>query len=275
MKKQAKIRPFWYSDIFIFPKLITIVTTLDKQGRVNAAPYSHIMQYDVMQKNPRIYLGFRNTSHTFHNICDTGEFVINCPSADTLADMMETARFHSEGVNELDHTRYTAIPSMKVNPPSIQECGQILECTVDEVKNLDASQGHVIGKIEALVVDEELIDMGREERIRALNLPIGLGDEQRRYYYYAHTDHLDMYELKDIEGEDDEKVAMATNLPWDEGATKALRRVPAGVRRTVIREAEVRAKEAGLNEITADFYADLATETGMGEEVLKRFKDGG
>jgi len=275
MKKEAKIRPFWYSDIFVFPKLITIVTTLDQQGRVNAAPYSHIMQYDVMQKNPRIYLGFRNTSHTFHNICDTGEFVINCPSADTLADMMETARFHAEGVNELDHTCYTAIPSRKVKPPSIQECGQILECTVDEVINLDASQGHVIGKIEALVVDEELIDMGREERIRALNLPIGLGDEQRRYYYYAHTDRLDTYELKDIEGEDDEKVAMATDLSWDEAATKALRRVPAGVRRTVIREAEARAKEAGLNEITADFFASLSREAGMGEEVLKRFQDGG
>ena len=53
MKQAVKIKPFWYSDIWLFPKLITIVTTLDEQGQVNAAPYSHIMQYDVMQKNPR------------------------------------------------------------------------------------------------------------------------------------------------------------------------------------------------------------------------------
>jgi hypothetical protein len=51
MKKEAKIRPFWYSDVWLFPKLITIITSLDEKGRINAAPYSHIMQYDVMAKN--------------------------------------------------------------------------------------------------------------------------------------------------------------------------------------------------------------------------------
>ena len=33
-KEEVRIRPFWYSDYWIFPKLITIVTTLDKHGRV-------------------------------------------------------------------------------------------------------------------------------------------------------------------------------------------------------------------------------------------------
>jgi len=32
MKKEIKIKPFWYSDIWLFPKLITIITTLDKEG---------------------------------------------------------------------------------------------------------------------------------------------------------------------------------------------------------------------------------------------------
>ena len=57
MKKEAKIRPFWYSDVWLFPKLITIITSLDKNGKINAAPYSHIMQYDVMAKNPRMIVG--------------------------------------------------------------------------------------------------------------------------------------------------------------------------------------------------------------------------
>ena len=44
---------------------------VDGQGGqgINAAPYSHIMQYDVMQKNPRMIVGFRQESHTFLNIC--------------------------------------------------------------------------------------------------------------------------------------------------------------------------------------------------------------
>ena len=35
MKKEAKIRPFWYSDVWLFPKLITIITSLDKDGKVS------------------------------------------------------------------------------------------------------------------------------------------------------------------------------------------------------------------------------------------------
>jgi flavin reductase (DIM6/NTAB) family NADH-FMN oxidoreductase RutF len=272
MKRDVKIKPFWYSDVFVFPKLVTIVTTLDRQGRVNAAPYSHIMQYDVMHKTPRIYLGFRNTSHTFQNIRDTGEFVINCPSASHLADMMETARFYPEGENELAHTSFTPIPSLRVKPPSIKECKQILECTVDSVTDLDASQGHVIGNIVSLVVDDALVDMPREERLRALDLPIGLGDERRRDYFYGRIDRIEKLALKDMPGQDDEKVAMATGMPWDEAALAALRRVPSGVRRTVIRETEARAREAGLSQVDSVFYARIAAQAGMDAEVLARFR---
>ena len=31
-KEEIKIKPFWYSDIWLFPKLITVITTLDKDG---------------------------------------------------------------------------------------------------------------------------------------------------------------------------------------------------------------------------------------------------
>jgi len=275
VKQEIQIRPFWYSDAWLFPKLVTVVTTLDAEGRLNAAPYSHIMQYDVMHKQPRIYLGFRNTSHTFQNIRDTGEFVINCPSASHLGDMMETARFYPEGENELNHTSFTTVPSLRVKPPSIKECKQIIECTVDQIDELDASQGHVIGNIVSLVVDSDLVEMGREDRLRALDLPIGLGDESRRQYFYGRVDRLEKYELKPIEGEDDEKVALTTGMPWDESALKGLRRVPAGVRRTVIRETEARARDAGLAAVTAEFYAGLSREAGMDDDVLSRFTSGG
>ena len=195
MKKEIKIKPFWYSDSWLFPKLITIITTLDKEGNVNAGPYSHIMQYDVMTKNPRMIVGFRQDSHSFVNICDTGEFVINCPSASHLDDMMETAKFYPEGVNELEFTKFTQIPSLKVNPPSLKECPQIAECTVDEIVKLEKSTGIVIATIQAIVVDEELETMGREERIRTMNLPIGMGDEARQDYYHATVGELTTHRL--------------------------------------------------------------------------------
>lgn len=274
MKKEAKIKPFWYSDIWLFPKIITIITTLDENGKLNAAPYSHIMQYDVMPKNPRMILGFRQTSHTFQNILSTGEFVINCPSAAHLDDMMETARFWPDGVNELEHTSLTTIPSKKVAPPTIAECPQIAECTVDQVIRLDKSSGIIIGKIEALMFDEELIDMDREERITAMNLPIGLGDQNRKYYYHAklQPENVTMHELQDppdaMRGAD-----VRTTMDWAPDAMKTLMTIPPGVRKMVTESTEEWVQKKGESIVTQALFAELAEEQGMGEDFFERFKD--
>lgn len=271
MKKAAKIRPFWYSDIWLFPKLITIITTLDEQGRVNAAPYSHIMQYDVMAKRPRMIVGFRQDSHSFVNICNTGEFVVNCPSADHLDDMMETARFYPEGVNELEHTGLTPIPSLHVKPPSIAECPQIAECTVDEIVKLEKSSGIVIANIEALVFDEELIDMPRAERIRAMNLPIGLGDESRRDYFHAVDYRVTMHEL----GEPPDAFKggeVQLGMSWDADALQALMTIPPGVRKMVTTQAENFAREKEDGKVTLARFRELAEEAGMSDEFFDRFR---
>jgi flavin reductase (DIM6/NTAB) family NADH-FMN oxidoreductase RutF len=272
-KEEIRVRPFWYSDIWIFPKLITIITTLDKDGNINAAPYSHIMQYDVMQKNPRMIVGFRQESHSFENIVATGEFVVNCPSADYLDDMMETARFWPEGVNELEHTRFTMIPSRKVKPPSIEECPQIAECTVDQIIRLDKSSGIVIGNIETIVMDKGLGDMDRSERIPAMNLPIGLGDQNRRYYYHAHTpmENVTMHELKEPPGaQKGGKIAM--NMPWEEDAVAALMDIPVAVRKMVAERLEEYATQHNDKSVTAGHMIKMSEEYGIDSELLARFR---
>ena len=273
-KTEIKIKPFWYSDIWIFPKLITIITTLDKEGKVNAAPYSHIMQYDVMHKNPRMMLGFRNESHTFQNISDTGEFVINCPSADYLDDMMETARFWPAGVNELEHTSFTPIPSIKVKPPSIDECPQIMECTVDEIKVLHKSSGIVFAKIETIRVDEGLEKMDRGERIPAMNLPIGLGDQNRRYYYHCHIGEVTMHELMEPPG-GQRGGEIRTTLDWDEEALRALMAVPVGVRKMVTEQVENFAREKGDERVTNARFTEMSEEYGMDADFMDRFRTRG
>ena len=50
MKKAVPTKPFWYADVVVLPKLITIITTIDKKGKVNVAPYSQFIQYDVMNQ---------------------------------------------------------------------------------------------------------------------------------------------------------------------------------------------------------------------------------
>jgi flavin reductase (DIM6/NTAB) family NADH-FMN oxidoreductase RutF len=271
MKKAAKIRPFWYSDVWLFPKLITIITSLDAQGRVNAAPYSHIMQYDVMAKNPRMIVGFRQDSHTFQNICATKEFVVNCPPADYLDDMMETARFYPEGVNELDHTRFTMIPSLHVKPPSIEQCPQIAECEAEEIVKLDKSSGIVIAKIKALVFDEELIDMGREERIRKMNLPIGLGDEHRQDYFHTTLGHVTMHQLGETpDGFKGGEVQLA--MPWDADALQSLMTIPPMVRKMVTDQTEAWCRGKGDAKVTLARFQAYSAEQGMTPELMERFQ---
>ena len=270
-KEEIKIRPFWYSDIWIFPKLINIITTLDTEGRVNAAPYSFIMQYDVMSKNPRMILGFRQDSHTYINICNTGEFVINCPSADYIEDMMETARFFPAGVNELEHTRFTMIPSRKVKPPSILETPQIAECTLEETYELPRSNGIVIAKIETIVMDKGLKDLDRGERIKAMNLPIGLGDDSRRYYYHSLNYDAVMHELEDPP--DAYRAAdAATSMEWDTDALQSLMQIPPGVRKLVTDQTENFAREKGDERVPMKRFTELAEEAGMDKEFLNRFR---
>jgi flavin reductase (DIM6/NTAB) family NADH-FMN oxidoreductase RutF len=271
MKKEAKIRPFWYSDVWLFPKLITVITTLDAAGRLNAAPYSHIMQYDVMAKRPRMLVGFRQDSHTFENICATGEFVINCPSADYLEDVMETARFYPEGVNELSHTRFTTIPSTKVKPPSIRECPQIAECTVDEIVRLEKSSGIVIANIVATMFDEGLEEMDRGDRIRAMNLPIGLGDQDRSDYWFARTDTLQNFPLKETP-QGYAAADLKVDLTWDEPAMQELMKIPPLVRRMVMKQVEKHTRKTGAARVTVDHMTATAAEFGMDEAMLARFR---
>ena len=273
MKKEARIRPFWYSDVWLFPKLITVITSLDAEGRVNAAPYSHIMQYDVMAKHPRMIVGFRQDSHTFRNICATKEFVVNCPTAEYLDDMMETARFYPAGVNELDHTRFTMIPSLHVKPPSIQECPQIAECVAEDVVRLEKSSGIVIARIEALVFDEELIDLGREERIRRMNLPIGLGDEDRQDYFHTTLGQLTRHRL----GEPPDAFKggeVRLGMAWDAEALQSLMTIPPMVRSMVTEQTEQYCREQGDAKVTQPRFAQFAADQGMTPELLDRFRKG-
>ena len=272
MKKSVPIKPFWYADVVVFPKIVTVITTINKEGIVNAAPYSFCIHYDIMHHNPRVIVGMRQTSHTYQNIAETGEFVVNFPPADFLKDVMETCRFYPKGVNELEHTLFTPIPSQKVKPPSIKECGQIIECTLDKQYLLDKTQGHVIGNVVALVFDEELIELGREERFRRLNLPIGLGDEKRKYFYYGLIDKVEMHELKPPPKEESAGDEIKTGMPWDEKALKALQQIPSAIREMIVEMAEDIVKKEGADRVTYERYMKLVEEYAP-EDVLERFKD--
>ena len=232
---QTIIRAHQTECAFIKLLLVTVLINSFSLVQMEAGAKDMRMQgpLRVLKENPRIFLGMRKFTHTYQNISNTGEFVINFPSADYLKDIMETCRFYPEGVNELDYTNFTAIPSQKVTPPSIKECGQIVECKLCKQYELDKIQGHIIGDIVALVFDEELIELGREERFRKLNLPISIGDEKRKYFYYGMIDKIVMHEVKSPPKEENEK-EIKTGMEWEPEAFKELQNVPAAIGQMIV-----------------------------------------
>jgi len=270
MKKQILVKPFWYSDILVIPKAVTIITTVNLQGVVNAAPYALFVPYDIMHHHPQVLVDMRKFSHTYKNIVATGEFVVNFPSAEYLDDVMETSRFYREGISELEHTKFTSIASQKVSPPSLRECKQHIECTLYENFEIGPTQAKVIGNIAAIVVDEELLSMNREERISHLQLPVYLGDEKRKYFYYCTVKSAEMIEHQPPPKEGEESIKI--KLHWEDDALQMLTEIPSFVQQMVAEMVEDLVKKEGNDIVTHERFVQLMQEYAP-REVLERFED--
>ena len=115
------------------PRHTIIVSTKSKDGHVNAAPFSFTMPVSI---NPPL-LAFASvpTHHTFKNIEETNEFVVNIPNEDILSNLWITGEKFPEDVNEIEKAGLTQIDSLKVSPPKIGECIAHIECKVYWIKD--------------------------------------------------------------------------------------------------------------------------------------------
>jgi flavin reductase (DIM6/NTAB) family NADH-FMN oxidoreductase RutF len=258
-KVSIDIKMFWYTHILVIPKFVTIVTTVDKEGIINAAPYSLGTPFNVGKKNPQILFVMRKASHSCKNAIETGEFVVNFPSSKYLQDVMKTAQFMPKEENELKYTQFTTVPSKKVKPPSIKECSQHLECRLHDIIELDFGQTHVIGDIVEIVVDKALIDMKRHDRIKAVDPPVYLGDERRRYFYFGKIGEIEQLEFQLPEKRDRRK-KIRTNMPWEKAALTELSKTPIAVMEMVIELIEDETRKNGDDKVTYKFYKKLEEE---------------
>lgn len=145
---------------------VTIITTVGRDGSVNTAPHSWVT---VVSYDPPQLLFSVNIEHDTHrNILETGEFVVNIPSADMIKAIWITQKHFPYGVNELEKAGLTSLRSEKVKPPRIKECKAHMECKVLWTKTI-GSTCLVLGSIEAISIDKELGKLDAAQRAIALN----------------------------------------------------------------------------------------------------------
>jgi flavin reductase (DIM6/NTAB) family NADH-FMN oxidoreductase RutF len=172
---------------------VTLVTSLDGEGRINAAPYSLVLPFCSSPKNPQMLLIANKSWHTAKNVVATGEFVLNYPTADQLKEINETARFHPEGVNELEHTSFTTMPSQFVRPPKIVECYQHVECRVRETIKPSQTQINFIADVLDVSINESISELPRLERSKLINAPVFLGVDEQQHYLFGKIGDMESF----------------------------------------------------------------------------------
>ena len=165
----------------VVPRPIALTTTVDADGRINAAPLSffNVMGYDP----PVVMLAPSNRpdgtpKDTALNIRATREFVVNIVD-EALAEAMNVAATpFPPGTNELDEAGLTPRPSLKVAPPCIAEAPVNLECR--EVTTLLIGNTRiVVGEVLHFHLRDDLLDRERmrihTDRLRAVGRMHGGG----------------------------------------------------------------------------------------------------
>ncbi|MCH4545652.1 flavin reductase family protein [Rhizobium changzhiense] len=134
----------------IIPRPIALVTTVDENGRINAAPFSF---FNCLSADPPILaIGVENNADmsfkdTGHNIRMTEVFTVNIVSFAIAEAMHVCGAKYPRGVDELKEAGLTAMPGEKVASPFIAEAPAAFECRRHVTLELGRSRQIVMGEI--------------------------------------------------------------------------------------------------------------------------------
>jgi flavin reductase (DIM6/NTAB) family NADH-FMN oxidoreductase RutF len=160
MSAPAKLNqpPKHWDRLFAPSSCLAMITTVDAQGRVNAASYGTCTR---VHHEP-VYIAFTANvgADNANNVLATGEFVVNLPRFErrSLEQVRVVGLPFAPGVSEIEKAGMTALPSTLVKPPRIAECPRHFECKVEWTKEW-SQRLMVVGKVVAASVDADCVDV--------------------------------------------------------------------------------------------------------------------
>ncbi len=154
----------------IAPRPIGWISSLDKDGRPNLAPYSFFNA--IGDRPPMVVFSSTGYKDSVANIDATGEFVCNMASWD-LKDAMNTS---SAGVpsetNEFELAGLETAQSRLVKAPRVAKAVTALECRHIQTQHLKDLDGNatdnylVIGQVVGIHIDDSVIVDGKVDVTR-------------------------------------------------------------------------------------------------------------
>ncbi len=183
----------------IIPRPIAWITSLDEEGRVNAAPYSF---FNVLGNRPPVVAfgpGDRapgTAKDTARNVAHAKQFVINLVDPDCVENMHRTAAPFPSHVSEVEALGLELLPSVKVAAPRLADSKVHLECSYwDTVQVLD--NRIIFGLIEHLHAADGIVDP-TTYRIDPARFQ-GVGRLQGPGWYAKTSDRIDLGRFPDVD----------------------------------------------------------------------------
>jgi len=185
----------------VVPRPIALATTVDREGRVNAAPFSFFNA--VSSVPPVVVLGISpgtasedGYKDTERNIRDSGEFVVNLVDEALAEQMNICAVDFPAGTGELNKAELTPVPSVGVRPPRIAQSPVSFECRRISGVSLGPRSMLEVGRVIHVHIRDDLIDPEkmyvRTEKMRLIGRMHGRG-------WYARTSDLFLMDRLDRE----------------------------------------------------------------------------
>ncbi|MCW1916839.1 flavin reductase family protein [Luteolibacter sp. GHJ8] len=176
----------------VMPRPIAWVTTLNKDGSVNAAPFSF---FNVFGDDPPLVIfapGDRadgTPKDSALNAKRSGEFVVNLVSEEMKEAMNLTAATLPNGVSEIPHAGLETLPSSVVGPPRIAGVPAALECKVHSVQEIGSNR-IILGIVHRVHVADAIFEPEHLRIIQEKHHPVGrMGSPN----WYCHT--ADLFEM--------------------------------------------------------------------------------
>jgi flavin reductase (DIM6/NTAB) family NADH-FMN oxidoreductase RutF len=167
-------------NALVVPRPIGWISTVDREGRANLAPYSF---FNAVAYRPPQVMFAATTDHAFgglkdsvRNAHDTGEFVVNLATWALREAMNASAVPAPHGVDEFEYAGLSKAPSQLVRPPRVAESPVHLECRYTQTVVLPADEGAqparvVFGTVVGIHIDDAFIVDGRVDVLKLR--PIG------------------------------------------------------------------------------------------------------
>ncbi|UBX50811.1 flavin reductase family protein [Providencia alcalifaciens] len=182
----------------IGPRPIGWISTCDKQGNTNLAPYSF---FNIFNYSPPI-LVFSSVGKkdSVTNAIETGEFVYNLATLELGQQVNLSSAMLPRGESEFDLTGLSTLPSTLITPPRIAQTPVSMECVVTEYQQLKRADGSlldtwmVMGEVVMVHIDEATLEQGLYNSAR--QKPLMRAGGPADYYWIEEQQKLEMYRPK-------------------------------------------------------------------------------